>query len=317
MTGTALAQTATKVAFDQTSTALAMTATPSSVQLTATYLAMTATPSSDQLTATNIAMTATTTPTLVVGGRSPTENQCIHSVVAGDTLYRIALNYSTTVDAIKYLNQLSGDIVYIGQELFVPGCYFETVVDEEEFESSTLLYICQSLFESIVVRSTSEDVSCREVDTETIDKHPLLAGGMLGAVEVLGYVDQGLEVCFHGAGTLVFLDPVTWPPTPYSLATYSNAADMTCARVDRIGTLVLVAVLSEAESLLRLTTCQITTRQTLRLRDAVAGTTTLGLVPYNVTLQAIARTPNWFNVSFLGAEGWISALYVDTDGICE
>lgn len=37
----------------------------------------------------------------------------------------------------------------------------------------------------------------------------------------------------------------------------------------------------------------------------------------NATLKAIARTPNWFNVSFLGAEGWISALFVDRPGICE
>ena len=240
------------------------------------------------------------------------ENQCVHTVVAGDTLFRLALNYGTSVDAIKYLNQLSGDFLFIGQQLYISGCY-----NDDDLESSNWLFICQSLFESIVVRSTSDDVSCREVDTETIDKHPLLAGGMLGAVEVLGYVDRGVEVCFRNTGTLVLLDPVTWPPTSYFLTTYSNVADMTCARVDRVGTIVLVAVLSEAESLLRLNSCQVTTRQILRLRDAVAGTSTLGFVPYNVTLQAIARTPNWFNVSFLGSEGWISALYVDTDGICE
>ena len=205
VTGTAAAKTATKVAFDQTSTALAMTATPSyydltstalamtatpsSYDLTSTALAMTATPSSLDLTGTALAMTATTTPTLAGGVRSPTENQCIHSVVAGDTLYWLALNNATTVDAIKYLNQLSGDILYVGQQLFIPGCFYDT--DDDGLESASLLYICQSMFESIVVRSTNDEISCRQVDTNTIDKHPALATGMLGAVEVLGFVDQG------------------------------------------------------------------------------------------------------------------------------
>ena len=155
------------------------------------------------------------------------------------------------------------------------------------------------------------------MDTATIDKHPLLAGGMLGAVDVLGYVDQGVEVCYHNVGSLVFLDHSVWPPIPSLLKTYTDGDGLTCGVANRVGTVVLAAERSEAESLVRLSSCQITTRQTVRLRDEVAGSFTKGLVPYNMRLRALARTPNWFQVDFLGAEGWVSASYVDAEGICE
>ena len=87
--------------------------------------------------------------------------------------------------------------------------------------------------------------------------------------------------------------------------------------VDSIGTLVLVAVITELDTLLNLTSCEVTTTQTLRLRDEVGSSIVHGLVPYNVNLSASARTSNWFRVEFLGQEGWISASYVRTDGICQ
>ena len=249
----------------------------------------------------------------------PTSNRCVHRVVAGDTLFRLSLNYSTTVNEFKYLNQLTGDILYIGQDLFVPGCYSAPELEDIDFDfdDSNLLYLCQSLFESIVVRSSSSEISCRQIDTGNIDKHPLLASGMLGAVEVLGYVAQGVEVCFRNVGNLVFLDPVTSPPSPLPMPNYDNDLGMTCGQVDRVGTVVLVSVATEVETLINLSTCVVSTTQTLRLRDDPGGGISLGLVPYYVTLQATARTTNWFNVNFLGTEGWISANYVQTEGICD
>ena len=249
----------------------------------------------------------------------PTSNQCVHRVVAGDTLFRLSLNYNTTVNEIKYLNQLTGDILYIGQDLFVPGCYSAPELEDIDFvfDDSNLLYLCQSLFESIVVRSSSSEISCRQIDTGNIDKHPLLASGMLGAVEVLGFVDQGVEVCFRSVGNLVFLDPVTSPPSPLPMPSYDNDLGMTCGQVYRVGTVVQVSLATEIGSLINLSTCVVSTTQTLRLRDDPGGGISLGLVPYYVTLQATARTTNWFNVNFLGTEGWISASYVQTEGICE
>ncbi|WP_010281195.1 LysM peptidoglycan-binding domain-containing protein [Bacillus timonensis] len=44
-----------------------------------------------------------------------------YQVVAGDTLYRIANQNGTTVDAIKKANQLSSDILQVGQTLIIPS----------------------------------------------------------------------------------------------------------------------------------------------------------------------------------------------------
>lgn len=44
-----------------------------------------------------------------------------HVVQRGDTLYRIAQRYSSTVAAIKAANNLRGDTIYVGQRLVIPG----------------------------------------------------------------------------------------------------------------------------------------------------------------------------------------------------
>ncbi|MDL2289407.1 LysM peptidoglycan-binding domain-containing protein [Clostridia bacterium OttesenSCG-928-F22] len=54
------------------------------------------------------------------GGEEGGEDDFLYTVQAGDTLYRIAQRYGTTVDAIKQLNGLSSDALYIGQQLLIP-----------------------------------------------------------------------------------------------------------------------------------------------------------------------------------------------------
>ncbi len=271
----------------------------------------TATQAAIDLTATAIALN----PEIQSPSDDPTANQCVYKVVAGDTLFRLSLSYNTTVNEFKYLNQLSSDLLFIGQDLFVPGCYYEPEL--EDFDDTDLLYLCQDLFGSVVVRSTNNDLKCRPIDTGNIDKHPLLATGMLDAVEIRGYVDKGVEICFRSVGELVFLDPVTSPPRPLKMSVQYNDLGMTCGQVDRIGTVVLVSIATEEDTLILLSDCLVTTTQTLRLRDGAGGASVLGLVPYYVTLQTDSRTENWFSVNFLGTDGWISAKYVETDGICE
>ena len=43
-----------------------------------------------------------------------------HTVVNGETLFRISQTYGTSVDEIKRLNNLSGNSVVVGQKLKVP-----------------------------------------------------------------------------------------------------------------------------------------------------------------------------------------------------
>ena len=48
--------------------------------------------------------------------------QCTHRVAAGENLFRLALRYHTTPEALKRHNNLSSDLISIGQELVLPVC---------------------------------------------------------------------------------------------------------------------------------------------------------------------------------------------------
>lgn len=49
-----------------------------------------------------------------------TQNYFTHKVVSGDSLYSIAKKYNTTVDSIKQLNNLTSNLLMIGQEIKIP-----------------------------------------------------------------------------------------------------------------------------------------------------------------------------------------------------
>ena len=51
---------------------------------------------------------------------TPTAQAAVHTVVPGETLWNISWRYDTTVDQIKSLNNLEGDLLYPGQQLTVP-----------------------------------------------------------------------------------------------------------------------------------------------------------------------------------------------------
>lgn len=49
-------------------------------------------------------------------------DRCVYSVVAGDTLFRLSLEYDTTVDDLMDFNELDSDALQIGQVLQIPDC---------------------------------------------------------------------------------------------------------------------------------------------------------------------------------------------------
>jgi LysM repeat protein len=74
----------------------------------------TAKPAATLVTATAPAALAPVPPT-------PTPVPAVYTVQTGDTLYRIALKYQLSVEALKAANGLSGDLIYAGQVLTIPG----------------------------------------------------------------------------------------------------------------------------------------------------------------------------------------------------
>jgi len=58
---------------------------------------------------------------LLLPGQNGPGNGTPHVVQRGETLYRIAQRYGTTVAAIKAANNLRSDTIYVGQQLLIPG----------------------------------------------------------------------------------------------------------------------------------------------------------------------------------------------------
>jgi LysM repeat protein len=66
--------------------------------------------------------TPTPTPTTQVGPTvTPSPNEFVYIVRTGDTLWGLAMRFSTTVEAIKARNGLTSDVIYKDQELVIPG----------------------------------------------------------------------------------------------------------------------------------------------------------------------------------------------------
>ena len=76
-----------------------------------------------------------------------------------------------------------------------------------------------------------------------------------------------------------------------------------------------------------LTDCMVRTNYIVNFRDApdgsllpfvdVWGIYNDGMLPYDVTLAALARTDAWFKVDYHGTQGWISEDYVEPQGNCD
>ncbi len=82
-------------------------------------------------------------------------------------------------------------------------------------------------------------VHFRQLDGGGIGVQSIIDAGPLAALDVYGYVEQGVEVCFPQIGRVIFLDARTMPRAITTLpATVKNG--MTCVYLDSPGSLVLL-----------------------------------------------------------------------------
>ena len=148
--------------------------------------------------------------------------------------------------------------------------------------------------------------------------------GFLDAVDVWGWVEQGVETCFPQMGGIIFLDASTSPRTISPIETYSRN-NFSCAYLNRAGTLALVSGIAPPPALpttaanpqtKTLQNCMVTLTHILNFRDGPAGNILDAPLPAFVMLTALERTEEWIRVDYHGTLGWISAAYVTPNGDC-
>ena len=168
-------------------------------------------------------------------------------------------------------------------------------------------------------------VQFQRVDASGVGNAAALAAGFLDAIDVWGYAEQGVTVCFRKdqvQGGLMFLDATTSPRTLMPLDSYMSDGRI-CATIYGPGTILLVSngaptavpEASIAQSQ-QLANCMVTTLYELNFRKTPGGELIGNGIPYNSTLTALERTDGWIKVDYHGVQGWISADYVTTSGGC-
>ena len=165
-------------------------------------------------------------------------------------------------------------------------------------------------------------VQFQRVDQSGVGIQSVIDLGVVDAIDVWGYVDQGVEVCFTQSGYVVFLDAATSPRTVRTINPYLRDG-YTCVTLNTAGTIVLTeqplpTALGQAATAPggALANCMVTTTHELNFRDGPAGMAIGNGIPNNATLTALSRTTDWFEVDFMGIAGWISAAYIVTQGNC-
>jgi len=181
--------------------------------------------------------------------------------------------------------------------------------------SSPMASSCEALPDSIAVTAVSSGFECQQLEVRGFGAETDFING----VELAGDLGIGAQICFRGTGAMILLETAARPPSATLLTSYSMPG-RTCAWMDRAGLLMLVPggkpQNAADESPPQLADCALNTRDVLNLRRHPNDGSAIRLIPANTRLSARAREGNWFQVSYGGKTGWISAHYVDSAGTC-
>ena len=194
---------------------------------------------------------------------------------------------------------------------------------EAEESKPTTPTTCPHLPPTVTVSGYSMLTQCRMVDQSAIGRTDVIENDVIAAVDIWSEVPNQVEVCFQNIGTLVFLDAAYTPRRLMPLLSFERNA-MTCGRIDRAGTVVLlrepmqvnqpivpadpVPAASVATSPIPLDNCLIKLVETLFLRAEPAGEI-IGLVWTNSEVPAFEINGHWYKVEFEGKIGYISRYF--------
>ncbi|MDE2951514.1 MAG: hypothetical protein OXT68_12200 [Chloroflexota bacterium] len=177
----------------------------------------------------------------------------------------------------------------------------------------------------IQVNNWVQGAQGRRVSPSGLGRADLVAG-MLDAVDLYGYVTLGVEVCFAAHGRLVFLDAAYAPRRLANLPAYQRAG-MTCATIDRAGTVVLLRgdppapqeAQPQEDAGHTLDDCELKPLSAnLNFRRSPPDGPRIDVIwaRYSGWLRASEKRAGYFKVRYYGAEGWVSGDYVQTRGDC-
>lgn len=194
---------------------------------------------------------------------------------------------------------------------------------------------CSTLTDVIVraAQGLESGIACRDIDAASVGNQTVYDTGYIDAVDVYGNVAPGAEICFPQYGAMMFLDAAYSPRALSTLESYRSGG-MTCANLNRAGTVVLVqgqptrqapTAVSEpapepapAVSEPSVDGCPIRTTGHINFRAKPSlDAERLGVVLRGTTVGAISRVWGWYQISFQGRTGWIGGRYVDNIGNCQ
>ena len=159
----------------------------------------------------------------------------------------------------------------------------------------------------------------RRVGALGVGNQAIIDQGLLDAIDLWGYITPGIEVCFAQFGRLLLLDAAYSPRREMPLAAYQRDG-MTCAIIDRAGTVVLLesaAPLPASQGMAApLQNCLVYLQYALNFRAAPPDGNIMGILPAFIWLTALDYREGWFKVDFHGQQGWINADYVQARGDC-
>ena len=202
---------------------------------------------------------------------------------------------------------------------------------------------CSALTDVIVRASQGLEsgIECRDIDAAAVGNQTVYDTGYIDAVDIYGNVGPGAEICFPQYGAIMFLDAAYSPRALSTIESYRSGG-MTCANLNRAGTVVLVQghptrqeqpTVSEPEpapepapepepapvvSEPGVDGCPIHTTGHINFRaEPSLDAERLGVVLRGTTVGAIRRIWGWYQINFKGRTGWIGGKYVDNIGNCQ
>jgi hypothetical protein len=196
-----------------------------------------------------------------------------------------------------------------------------------------------SVFRINVTNATNR-AACRPIiqdgkgEMGAVGIQSVIDNGVLQAVDVYGADTSSgqtiIEICLKGQGGIIFLDAKQQPRQPQWMPTNFKEG-FTCTIIPNDGMVVLVvnngyggtpanqtATVPLPADAISLSNCRVTTTHMVNIRPvpSVDGNEPLDIVPFDLTLDATARTGDFFRVIYLDFQGWIHRDYLTTRGSC-